>query len=128
LGGILKSQQGPRPPLAPLSPSLDGSLLHKSSAKLNTNGSVLSNPVKATAYSVMRDNDGKWIRWFSRSVCYITTTLVAELWGLLDVIDLANSLSIRKIIVEINAKSTMDILNSANELTVYKLASVYFKV
>ena len=76
----------------------------------------------------MRDNDGRWIKWFSRSICYITTTLVVELWGLLDVIDLANSLSIRKIIVEINAKSTMDILNSTNELIVYKLASVYFEI
>ncbi len=56
-------------------------------ANLNTNRLVLGNPGKAIAGDVLRDSDGRWIKGFSRNIG-ITTTFVAELWGLRDVLGL----------------------------------------
>ena len=89
----------------------------QSFAKLNTNRSVLGNPDKASAGDVLHDSDRRWIKGFSRNIG-ITTTFAAKLWGLRDGLGLENILNIRKIMVHIDAKSVVDILNLANDQTV----------
>ena len=60
---------------------------------------------------MLRDSNGNWIRGFSHNLG-ITNSLAAELWGLKDGLLLACELKICKLIVEIDAKSVVDLLKS----------------
>jgi ribonuclease HI len=81
--------------------------------KLNTDGSVLGNPGLASPGGILRDSNGNWLRGFSHKLG-ITNSLVAELWGVKDGLLLARDLNIRKLIIESDAKSIMDILKTEN--------------
>jgi ribonuclease HI len=81
--------------------------------KLNTDGSVLGNPGKASAGGLLRDSNGKWIHGFAHNLG-ITNSLAAELWGLRDGLLLARNLNITKLIIEIDAKSVVDLLHNAH--------------
>ena len=60
---------------------------------------------------MLRDSNGNWIRGFSHNLG-ITNSLAAELWGLKDGLLLACELKICKLIIEIDAKSVVDLLKS----------------
>ena len=62
---------------------------------------------------MIRDNNGKWIRGFSR-VIGTTNSFAAELWGLRDGLELARKLDITKLIVEVDAKAVVDIILTNN--------------
>ena len=79
--------------------------------KLSTDESVLGNPGQASAGGVLRDRNGNWIRGFSHNLG-ITNSLVVELWSLRDGLLLTRELKICKFIVEIDAKSVVDLLKS----------------
>jgi hypothetical protein len=81
--------------------------------KLNTDGSALGNPRPANAGGLIRDNNGKWIKGFSR-VIGTTNSFAAELWGLRDGLELARKLDITKLIVEVDAKAVVDIILTDN--------------
>uniref|UniRef100_A0A2N9FQ21 Reverse transcriptase domain-containing protein n=1 Tax=Fagus sylvatica TaxID=28930 RepID=A0A2N9FQ21_FAGSY len=78
-------------------------------AKLNTDGSVLGNPGPASSGGLLRDCNGNWIGGFSHKLG-ITNSLAAELWGIRDGLLLARDLNIRKLIVESDAKSVVELL------------------
>lgn len=82
--------------------------------KLNTNGASLGNPGKAGRGGVIRDSAGKWVKGFSRSI-RLATSVMAECWALKDGLSLATQLGIQNIIVELNAKTIVDLLQSNQE-------------
>ena len=81
--------------------------------KLNTDGSVEGNPGQAGAGGVIRDHTGCWFKGFSRSIG-ITNSLAAELWGLRDGLVLAHQYNIKKLIIELDAKAVLDLIQPAN--------------
>ncbi len=81
--------------------------------KLNTNGSVFDNHEKASAGGLLRDCNGRWIRGFAHNLG-ITNSLAAELWGLRDGLLLARDLNVSNLIIEIDAKSVVDLLQTAH--------------
>ena len=82
--------------------------------KLNTDGSILGNPGYASVGGILRDINGNWIRRFSHKLG-IANSLVAELWGLRDGLLLVRDLHICKLIIEIDAKSVVDLLKLVND-------------
>ena len=56
--------------------------------KLNTNGSMFGDPIKAGEGGILRCNNGDWIAGFARKLKNITST-VAELWDLRDGLNVA---------------------------------------
>jgi hypothetical protein len=62
----------------------------------------------------LRDSNGNWIRGFSHKLG-IANSLVVELWGLRDGLLLACDLHICKLIIEIDAKSVVDLLKPVND-------------
>ncbi|KAK9990739.1 hypothetical protein SO802_025724 [Lithocarpus litseifolius] len=81
--------------------------------KLNTDGASLGNPGKAGGGGLIRNSDGVWIRGYSRSIGY-TTSVMAELWALRDGLSLAIQLGIRNLVVELDAKVIVKMLNNAD--------------
>ena len=51
--------------------------------KLNTDGASLGNPGKARGGGIIRDNEGRWVKGFARSIGF-TTNIIAKLWALRD--------------------------------------------
>ncbi len=83
--------------------------------KLNTDGSVSENPGLAIVGSLLRDHNGGWVQGFTRHINW-TNSLAAELWGLRDGLHLTRNLNIHKLLVEIDAKAVVDLVESQNEL------------
>ena len=63
---------------------------------------------------ILWDSNGNWIREFSHKLG-IANSLVVELWGLRDGLLLARDLHICKLIIEIDAKSVVDLLKLVND-------------
>ena len=63
---------------------------------------------------VIRDSAGRWVKGFSRSIG-LATNVVAECWALRDGLQRANQLGIQNIVVELDAKIIVDILQSNQE-------------
>ncbi len=61
----------------------------------------------------MRDSNGNLIRGFSHNLG-ITNSLATELWGLQDRLLLTCDLNVSKLIIEINAKAVVDLINPVN--------------
>uniref|UniRef100_A0A2N9G7T7 RNase H type-1 domain-containing protein n=1 Tax=Fagus sylvatica TaxID=28930 RepID=A0A2N9G7T7_FAGSY len=80
--------------------------------KLNSDGSALGNPGSAGAGGVLQDCSGKWISGFAPHIGF-TTSFVAELWGLRDGLMLARQLDVSKIVIEIDAKSLIQLFKVA---------------
>ena len=79
--------------------------------KLNTNGSTRGNPSLALAGGLIRDHNGMWIGSFSRNIGF-THSMAAELWGLRDGLLLAKNLNIKKLMIETDAQTITNVLNS----------------
>ena len=81
--------------------------------KLNIDGASLGNPGKAGGGGLIRNNEGGWIRGYSRSIGY-TISVMAELWALRDGLTLATQLGIRYLEVELDAKVIVEMLNNVD--------------
>ena len=73
------------------------------------------------------NNNGNWIRGFSHNLG-ITTSLVTKMWGLCDGLSLACGLNISKLIIEINAKSMVDLLRPVNVITPHHILIVLWLI
>ena len=80
-------------------------------AKLNTNGSALGSTGKAGGGRLIRNHNGDWVAGFSRSLgC--TNSFIAKLWALRDGLILAKDLNLNSLIVELDAKTVVQLMNS----------------
>lgn len=75
--------------------------------KLNTDGATSGNSGLARCGGIVRDEHGDWLAGFSRHIG-ITTSFVAELWGLRDGLMLCSNLNISFLVVELDAKAIVD--------------------
>lgn len=76
-------------------------------AKLNTDVASFGNPGLAGYGGIVRDEHGNWVAGFSKRI-RITSSFVAELWGLRDGLTLCNNLNISSLVVELDAKAIVD--------------------
>ena len=79
--------------------------------KLNSDGASYGNPGKAGGGGIIRDCNGLWIKGFARSIGY-ATSITAEFWALRDGLKLALNEGIQRLIVELDAKVVVDLINS----------------
>ncbi|KAL0006134.1 hypothetical protein SO802_013695 [Lithocarpus litseifolius] len=79
--------------------------------KLNTDGASYGNPGKAGGGGLIRDCSRRWIEGFARSIGF-TTSITAEFWALRDGLKLALSEGIQNLIVELDARVVIDLINS----------------
>ena len=81
--------------------------------KLNTDGAVVGNPGLVGCGGLIRDEHGTWLASFSRNIGS-TTSYAVELWGLRDGVALCCNLNIPSLVVELNAKSIVDVFRNPN--------------
>jgi len=74
---------------------------------------LLGNPGKADGGGLIRNSDGVWIRGYLRSIGY-TTSVMAELWALMDGLFLAIQLGISNLEVELDAKVIVEMVKNAD--------------
>ena len=79
--------------------------------KLNTDGSSSGNPGRAGGCGIIRNSYGEWVSGFARAIGY-TTNVAAELWALRDGINLCIDLKLTNVIIELDAKLVMDLLQN----------------
>ena len=79
--------------------------------KLNTDGSYCGNTGLVGCGGVVRDDAGRWVIGFSRSIG-MTNNVAAKLWGLREGLLLCSNLNINALEVELDAKSIMDALGN----------------
>lgn len=72
--------------------------------KLNTDGSALGNPGKAGAGGLIRNDEGEWVKGFTRSIG-LASPIMAELWGLRDGLVLAYDLHISNLVINVDCKA-----------------------
>ena len=77
-------------------------------AKLNTDGVVARNLGLARCGGLIKDEQGAWLVGFSRNI-ESTTSYAVELWGLRDGLALCCNLNIPSLVVELDAKSIVDV-------------------
>ena len=78
--------------------------------KLNTDGSAKGNPDWADAGSLIRDHEGQWVKGFYTSLGHMSN-IVAELWGLLESLNMAINLQITHLMIELDAKVVCDMIS-----------------
>lgn len=76
--------------------------------KLNSDGSVFGADYRASSGGVLRDFQGRWIRGFARNIgrCSISK---AELWGILDGLNLAWEMGFKKVSVEVDSMYAIEV-------------------
>ena len=79
--------------------------------KLNSDGAPCGNPGKVGGGGIIRDCNGLWIKGFARSIGY-ATSITAKFWALRDGLKLALNEGIQSLIVELDAKVMVDLINS----------------
>lgn len=84
--------------------------------KLNTDGSSLGNPGNAGAGGLITNYMGEWVGGFTRNLG-VASNIAAELWALRDGLFLAKCLNIVHLIVELDAKVVVDLLNNQKNAT-----------
>ena len=67
----------------------------------------------ASAGGLIRDHNGMWIGSFIKNISF-TYSMAAELWDLGDGLVLAKNLNIRKLLIEIDAQTIVNVINSHN--------------
>ena len=80
-------------------------------AKLKTDGLALGYLGKVEECGLIRDHNGDWVTSFARSLgC--TNSFLAELWALRDDLTLAKDLNLNNLIIELDAKSVVQLMNN----------------
>ena len=82
--------------------------------KLNLDGSSMGNPGLASGGGLIRNERGEWIKVYARAIG-ITMSVAAELWALRDGICLCSALNFPAVIVELDSKLVVDLLNKELE-------------
>ena len=72
---------------------------------------MIGNPGKASGGGLIRDHQGKWIKGYMRHIG-IASSVIVELWALKDGLWLASQLGISQILVELDAKIVVDLMQS----------------
>ncbi|KAL0006010.1 hypothetical protein SO802_013571 [Lithocarpus litseifolius] len=94
--------------------------------QLNTDESVLhSNPGKASAGGLIRDNSSTWIGGFTRKIG-ITHSMATELWGLRDGLTLAKLLNSKKLYVETDAKAMLTLIYNPTSISSHPCSSLIY--
>ena len=83
--------------------------------KLNTDGSYCGNTSLAGCGGVVRDDAGRWVIGFSRSID-MTNSFAIELWGLREGLLLCSNLNITSLEIELDAKSIVDALGNPSHV------------
>ena len=79
---------------------------------LNIDGLAVGNPGKAGCGGLLCNSEGSWLKGFARGVgC--TTSCVVELWALRDGLNLASSLGIESLIIQLDALAIVHLLNNS---------------
>ncbi|KAK4263275.1 hypothetical protein QN277_028711 [Acacia crassicarpa] len=81
---------------------------------LNCDGSRKLNSLSAGAGSVLRDHEGRWLGGCCRKIGRCTS-LQAELWALLDGLDLAWNLGFRDVFVQVDCLTALSLVRSVDE-------------
>ena len=81
--------------------------------KLNSDGSSMGNPGRAGGGGIIRNEEGKWIKGYARSIGNMTS-IAAELWALRDGIQLCLELNLPAVIIELDAMLVVNLLRSTN--------------
>ena len=79
--------------------------------KLNSDGASCGNLGKAGGGGLIRDCSGKWLKGYARSIG-LATSVSAEFWALRDGLKLALSEGIQNLIVELDERVVVDLVNS----------------
>ena len=79
--------------------------------KLNSDGSALGNPGPAGAGGVIRDASGCWIKGYCRNLGS-TNSMLAECWGIRDGLEIALSLKISQLEVEVDCEAIITLLTA----------------
>ena len=77
--------------------------------KLNLDGSSIGNSGRAGGGGLIRDDKGVWVKGYARNIGH-TTSVAAELWALRDGLRLCSALKIPDVIIELDAKLIVDLL------------------
>ena len=77
--------------------------------KLNSDGSSLGNPGRASGGGLIHDSNGAWVSGYARAIGH-TTSVAAELWAIRDGINLCIDLNLTNVVIEIDAKIVVDLL------------------
>ena len=81
--------------------------------KLNINGATNGSAGNATGGGLIRDDYGNWVMGFSRKIGRVDS-FVAEIWALRDGLQLCRQLNIDAVVIELDAKSLVDVLNNSS--------------
>ena len=84
--------------------------------KLNTNGSSLDNPIKASASGFIRNHFGECIGGFYRNLGNALNT-AAELWALRDELMLTQSMNTTNLLIEFDREVNIDMINNSKTNT-----------
>nr|POE84494.1 putative ribonuclease h protein [Quercus suber] len=79
--------------------------------KLNTDGAMFGNPIKAGGGGVLWDSNGNWVAGFMRKLGSMSSIL-AKLWALKDGLLLARQLDILNVNIELDADVLVHLLNN----------------
>lgn len=69
----------------------------------------MGNPGRASGGGLIRDDKGVWIKGYARNIDH-TTNATAELWALRDGLRLCSALKLPTMIIELDAKIIVDLL------------------
>ena len=81
--------------------------------KLNSDGSSLGNSGKAGGGGLIRNDRGEWLKGYARNVGY-STSVAVELWALHDGLRLCIALKLLAMIIELDAKLIVDLLQKSD--------------
>lgn len=70
----------------------------------------MGNPRLAKGGGLICNENGEWVKGFARAI-RIATSVATELWALRDGICLSNSLKIPAIVIELDAKLVVDLMD-----------------
>ena len=76
-------------------------------------GSSIGNPGKAGGGGLIQNDKGEWLKGYARNVGF-STSVVAELWALRDGIRLCIALKLPAVIIELDAKLIVDLLQKTD--------------
>ena len=81
--------------------------------KLNSDGSSLGNSGKAGGGGLIRNDKGEWLKGYARNVGY-STSVAVELWALRDSLRLCIALKLPAMIIELDVKLIVDLLQKSD--------------
>nr|POE84745.1 putative ribonuclease h protein [Quercus suber] len=74
-------------------------------------GSSSGNPGRAEGREIIRNSRGEWVSGYARAIRH-TTSVAAKLWALRDGINLCIDLNLTNVIIELDAKFVVDLLQN----------------